>query len=217
MVKYLFLTFDPTALLGRLTLMEFWMQGDTTMWFLSLILVLYFFYPYIYGFLFHGKSPAVRCVTLMVISYVLLFILAHVVPDYFKMTEVALTRFPVFILGCYMGKYVYEGVRLPAIPFVPLAFVLFFAVLAINTFGHLPGYAMHLIYLIGGVGGAYSLALICLFFDTHVALPARPLYRFFDFTGGFTLELYFCSIMINQVVRMTPIYDQGNLGNIRPL
>lgn len=215
-VLYLFLSFNPMALLSRLTLMEFWLQGDTTMWFLSLILVLYFCYPYIYGFIFHGKSPAVRCVILMAASYLLLFILAHTVSDYFKMTEVALTRFPVFILGCFMGKYVYEKVELPSLPYIPLAFVMFFGVLAINTFGHLPGYAMHLIYLIGGVGGAYSIALICLFFDRYFRLPARPLYRFFDFTGGFTLELYFCSIMLNQVIRLTPFYDKGNMLQYLP-
>lgn len=211
-VKYLFLSFNPTALLGRLTLMDFWIQGDTTMWFLSLILVLYFCYPYFYGFLFHGKSPALRCALLMGASYLMLFVLFNLAPDYFKMTEVALTRFPVFILGCFMGKYVYEDVRMPSLPYIPLAFVLFFGVLALNTFGHLPGYVMHMVYLIGGVGGAYSIALICLFFDKHLQLPVRPLYRFFDFTGGFTLELYFCSIMINQVLRMTPFYQVGNLA-----
>ena len=211
-VKYHFLSFNPMALLGRLTLMEFWIQGDTTIWFLSLILVLYFLYPYIYGFVFHGTRPELRCAVLMLASYLMLFVLFNLAPGYFKMTEVALTRFPVFILGCYMGKFVYEGVRLPAFPFVPLAFVLFLFVYLVNTFSHLPGYVMHMVYLIGAVGGSYSLALVCLFFDRHAQLTVRPLYRFFDFTGGITLELYFCSIMFNQVLRMTPFYDQGNLG-----
>lgn len=211
-VKYLFLTFDPMALFGRLTLMEFWIQGDQTMWFVSLILVLYFLYPYFHGVLFHGRSPALRCVLLMAADYLLLFILFNLAPDFFKMTEIALTRFPVFILGCYLGKAVYEDVRLPSIPFVPLAFLLFLMVYLMHVHLHLPGYAVHMTYIFGGLGGAYSIALICLFFDEKLHLQHKPLYRFFDFTGGFTLELYLCSIMLNQVLRMTPFFEGGNLG-----
>ena len=68
-VRYGVFDTDLVGVVSRLMLMRFWLTGDQTIYFASLMLVLYFFYPYIYAFLFSGKRSGLRFVVLIIATY----------------------------------------------------------------------------------------------------------------------------------------------------
>lgn len=209
--KYLFLAFEPGKFVTRMLLVQFWITGDSSIWFVSLILVLYFAYPYIYYFLFNNpRGSLVRCLLLMLAVYVVVYRLSVTNTDLYKMIEIALTRIPAFIFGCYMGKPIYEGKMVPKVvaPALVLAAIGFFAVV---WFTDMHGCWKRYFMLVGGVSISYVLALVCCGIDRLADTKKRPLYRFFAWLGGFSLELYLSHIMLNQVMRMMPWYVKGNL------
>ena len=213
MVRYLFLSFNPAGFLSRMSLMRFWMTGDSSIWFVSLIVVLYLLYPLIHRFLFppQGGRSWVRCLMLLAIAYALILLLYYCNKDLYEMVEIALTRVPIFIFGCWMGKLVYERRQLSR-PWVlvPVALCILFAI--VMQFNLLHGPWRRFFYAIGGVSLSYCVALLCCVFARFGESSSRPLYRFLSWTGGFSLELYLSHIMLNQVLRLQPFYQEGNLA-----
>jgi len=212
--RYLIADFSPVGFLSRMSMLRFWMTGDGSIWYVSLILVLYFLYPFIHHFLFdEGHRPVLRCAILMGSVYVLLILLANVNPELFDMTEIATTRFPVFILGSLIGKYTYEKRQISKWWIIPIFAVAlgFLVALHFDIFGEYPKYYERFFYLLGGVSFSYGFALICCAFDRVADKAKRPLHRFLSFVGGFSLELYLSHIMLNQVLRSMPWYIEGSL------
>lgn len=204
---------DPAGFLSRMTLMRFWMTGDQSMWFVSLILVLYAAYPYLYLWFFgtDGKEAhAGRFITALVAVYAFVVLLSLANGDLYDQVEIAITRIPVFVVGIWMGKFVYEK-RKVAKAWVVVAIVAMVAFFYLKFAGVVHGQMSRFFGLVGGLGISYSLALLFCLFDRWKEPVKRPLYRFLAWTGGFSLELYLTHIMFNQVLRMLPFYEKGDL------
>ena len=209
-VRYAFLQPNVIGLLSRFTLMRFWMTGDQTMWFISAILVLYFIYPYIYAFIFGGKHANLRFAILLALTYLAIYLFSQQAPELYELWEIALTRIPVFIIGSWFGKFVYDKREVnPAWAILILIGVVAFAY--VMHAGMLDGMAKRLFYAVGGISGCYALALVFLLFD-KIPIVGKGLNLFFGFFGAFTLELYCTQGMLNQILRMLPIYEVGNVG-----
>ena len=200
-------TVDVPTFVSRVMLVRFWMTGDRTIWFVSLILVLYLAYPLIYYYFFSDdKHQARKLVVLLLTLYILCLLLQATNEELYNNWEVALTRVPVFVFGCWFGKYVYEKRQVH----VGWAVVAIVAVIAFFVVCHL-----HLIktpwirfvYGLAGVALSYALALL---FQAFERLSIRPLYRFLTWTGGFTLELYCTQGMMDQILRQLPFYADGS-------
>ena len=196
-----------------MTLTRFWMVGDQAIWFVSLILLLYLMFPLIYLFLFDGKprlAGFLRLLVLMGTTYLLVLLLQATNLTLYQQIEIAITRIPVFIFGVWMGKFVYEGRKLPrwcaVLPFVIA--VAFFVTLFYQV---LHGPQLRFFYLIGGVSLSYAVALVCCLFD-KLPEKGRILYRFLAWTGGFSLELYITHITLNQIMRSFSFYQKGDLA-----
>ncbi|MCD8199912.1 MAG: acyltransferase [Coriobacteriaceae bacterium] len=187
----------------RLTLLSFWVTGDTNIWFVSLIVILYLLYPFVFRWLFSGKHPFVRLLVLLAVTYLLIFSLSVAAPEFYDSVEVALTRFPVFIVGCWAGKYVYEKKEVnPAwFALVVVAVVAFFFV-KVNSLLPEQIYT-RLFYMVGGISLAYALAAIfhgCSLL--HRKSHKSVLDTIFAFFGAFSLELYLAHMMCNKVYRL---------------
>lgn len=65
---------DVAGFVSRITLLRFWLTGDQGVYFVSLIMVLYFIYPYIYSYLFGRErgNPFVRLLILLAIEFALI-------------------------------------------------------------------------------------------------------------------------------------------------
>lgn len=85
-------------------LLSFWIYGDRTFWYFSLLLVLYAVYPIVYRILkkykFRGLVFLILIWSLAIIG---LFKLNH---DAFLIYEIALTRVYVFLIGAWIGEYI---------------------------------------------------------------------------------------------------------------
>jgi len=99
--------------LKRISLLCFWLGGgggaNNGIWFVSFILVFYLAYPYIYHYLFDKGNALLRVLIAMTCAIVFNYLLAYVDPSFYKVTEIAFSRIPVTLFGCYFGKLVYDG------------------------------------------------------------------------------------------------------------
>lgn len=196
--------------INRVFLLRFWITGDGTVWYASLIVALYFAYPYIYHCIYSGRSqPWKRGIALMLLVYMAIISIYIVAPTYYGLVEIALTRIPVFIFGCMMGRYVYEGKQLNRWWLVAalIGVLIFYGVL---HFDILHGPLRRFFYLIGGVSLSYVLAVLFAAINQRVLLLSLPL-RALTYMGQISFELYLSHIMANQVLRLTPFYEEGNL------
>lgn len=198
--------------LAKMTLLDFWLTGNQSVWFVSLIAVLYLCYPLIYSFLFVPEEDGLvlfRGAVLLVCAFSISLCVRTVNPDAYAMTEIALTRVPVFVFGCILGRFVYEGRRVSWLWVIPIALsvVLLFSNNAVGLFKN-P--STRFVMGVGGVGLTYLFAAFFWVIDTLSKKHRSFLLRFLSFAGGFSLELYLCHITLNQILRVLPIYQQGD-------
>ena len=222
LVRFLAIDHNLTLFLSRMTLMRFWMTGETAIWFVSLIIVLYVIYPYLFCFFFgrDGKESHFG-----VFIFVLCFCYASAVlfcfsnQDAFDMVEAAITRVPAFIIGAWSGKFVYESRNVGKgwIAVAIAAAILFFAFMTFNRV--VPalqfvsqGAFQRFYYVIGGGALCFLIALVCEQFGKRIDMRKRIVYRFLAWTGTFSLELYLSHMMLGSIMRALPFYTKGDLA-----
>lgn len=204
--KYLYLAHDTSLFLSKLTMMDFWLSGDQQIWFVACILVCYLIYPYIYSYLFNSKflNTFLRLVILLSITALLTLMLRSNYPEVYKNVEIALTRFPVFFIGCYFGKLVYEKKTLPWYFYlICLALVVFgFVVLELEVF---KGLWRRWFYMVPGIPLTFITIWVLNF------LKCKPLNKVFAFLGTISLNLYVSHIMVIKVYQMSPFVEHKRL------
>ena len=204
--KYLIVAHDTSLFLSKLTMMDFWVSGDQQIWFVACILVCYLIYPYIYAYLFESKflNSFLRLVILLAMTALLTLVLRSTYPDVYSNIEIALTRFPVFFIGCYFGKLVYEKKTLPWYFYlICLALVIFcFVILELGVF---KGVWRRWFYMVGGIPLTFILIWVLNF------LKFKPLNKFLAFFGTISLNLYVSHIMVIKVYQMSPFIEHKRL------
>ena len=194
--------------IGRVTLLQFWFTGDQTIWFVSLIAILYVVYPYIFWFLYSKGNSNARIIVLLAATYLVVVATSVLSPEWYKQVEIALTRIPSFFVGCWLGQFVYYKKKVSNIVGVIALVVSVLFVVVLNQ-GLLHGMERRFFYLIGGLSFAYAFALMFEVLERNKAIK-DTLVRFIAFVGTFSLELYLSHIMLNQVWRLGPWYIEGS-------
>ncbi len=193
-------------LVSRMTLLDFWMTGRQQAWFLALLLVAYLLYPYLYSFMYEGRgSVALRAALLEFLTVGVILMIYHLTPAYYGMIEIALTRFPVFVLGAAFGRVVYEGRRIPGRPWLLLGLLLVAAVSFWVLNEYLPNGAMlerRLFNLVPGV-------TLVLLFSQLFGKTRGLVNRIFAFFGNMSVELYLLHLMGRRLLPTTGFYDQS--------
>lgn len=95
----------------NITFYSFWLEGNKLVWFIALILPLYLFYPILFKFIIDNKklNRLNYIICLCVLTYILCYLFKKFDYQWYKGIEIALTRIPVFLLGCYCGVLAYEN------------------------------------------------------------------------------------------------------------
>lgn len=205
--KFLILNhFDWSQMISSFLLILFWQNGDQTIWFVSTILLFYLLYPYIYKFIYakkDNKSIIIKGAILMVIAYLSIISFAHVNPTSFRIVEIGITRLPSFILGCILGKFVYDKRQLSKLWLIPMILlcILFYVMLQQGVFH---GYHQRLFYLVGGISLTYICSYVFWLLDRY--FNKDIISRAFAFLGNISLELYVTHIIVLQIYRVTPLY-----------
>lgn len=187
---------------SKFTMLDFWISGDQQIWFVSAIFLFYVIYPYIYGLLFKGKflNDFSRLVILLAVVAFVTISVMYIYPDYYSKIEIALTRLPVFIIGSYFGKLVYEKKTLPKYTYLICAALIIVSFIVLNM-GVLTGPFKRWFYLIGGIPLTLVLPGIL------NILKCKPINKFFTFFGGISLNLYISHVVVIRVYKLLPFGD----------
>ncbi len=191
---------------SKCTMLDFWISGDQQIWFVSAIFLFYLIYPYIYGFMFKSKlsNEVVRLALMLVVVAVVTVSVCYIYPEYYTKIEIALTRLPVFIIGCYFGKLVYEKKTVSKY-FYLLCFVITLASLVILNFGVLSGMWRRWFYLVGGIPMTFVIIWLL------NILNCKQINKFFAFFGSISLNLYVSHVVVIRVYKFLPCKDVRNV------
>ena len=173
----------------RLFTIRFWAVGDQQIWFISFILLCYFLYPYIYYCIFSGsEKEKSSTICLIIFAIILTFTIRQEYPVIYENVEIAITRFLAFILGCFLGKYVYEKKDFSTLCWFAwiVCFIFCFSILELDILHNI--YRRYF-YLVGGI------SIIFLFAGLLNWLP-EFLKACFRFLGNHSLELYLIHIIL---------------------
>ncbi len=206
----------------RMTQLSFWFGNDRQAWYVAAIAIFYFMYPFLYHFLFDDEKKTGRRVALLVgVTLVALLSARAAYPDMYKRFEIAATRFPIFFIGCGMGKLVYERRKISwwwlTLPIAIIGTTLVLCQLGYIRWGEVgPQDVFHLKqwltdkalwrYLLGLFGFSVTFLVGMLL---HF-LSWKPLHAFLKFFGNMSLELYLAHTTLYHVARQEWLWGKGH-------
>lgn len=89
---------------------SFLADGNNQFWYVLFIIMMYAIYPLIY-MIINKKHGSIYWGILLIGDIVFNYVIQLYFPDFFKHTEIALTRVPIFLIGCYIGVLIYNNRR----------------------------------------------------------------------------------------------------------
>ena len=200
-LRFLILEFNPHLFIGNLSTIGFWVEGMRwACWYVPAILMFYVIYPYIYAYLFSkDKHICTRYFILLVVSYYVWYAFATYNPGYYWTIEIVLGRMPVFVTGCFFGKYVYEKRQVSGIWWVVFVASLVFGFWSSE---HLFNNSMYFRggYAFVGVGLSYCLAWVVSKISQCKNKLVNSIDKFYVHVGSVSFELYLSHVMINRMI-----------------
>lgn len=175
-----------------------WTGIDNLSWYVVFVMILYALYPLIYKAMKklekNEKLEFLIVCAVCILDVLLCIFLNRFLPDLYATVEIALTRVPSFIIGCYLGKFVYNkkqhsnGIYAFSIIGIVFWFVLtnFVGGLMAQRFSHC---------LL-----ALALCVILITVGDFLKAKINFIYKFFTFCGGMSLELYLVHMNIESAV-----------------
>lgn len=184
--------------------LKFWFTGDGRIWFVSLILLCYMLYPYIYGYIFEKENRTfLRTLVMIGIVVALTVLIMLNEKESYNKIEIAITRLPAFIVGCWMGKLVYEKKEISRWWWIGFLLLAVFSIIFLDKGQVLHGLYKRYFYLVGGIPTAFIFAALA----AHAGSVIRKILSFF---GNISLELYLSHLMIRG------LYASGYLFTYEP-
>lgn len=198
--------------------MSFWCQGVRRLWYIGLIIVLYLVFPLIFKVINSKKYSFIKTVALIagVIVFnilldrygdklnviiqpiVELFQQEFTLPnDVYKNIEIATCRIPIFIVGAYMGRRIYDKDKFKwCDTALIIAGIVAFVYSFIRKYNIIPG-----LYGIGRYEAAlFSISIIYGFVWVLSKIKWEHLNRFLVYVGAMSLELYMTHVTINNLL-----------------
>lgn len=190
----------------RVLTLDFWVTGKQDVWYVSFLLLCYVLYPYIYTFL--KTTPAkrnLRAFVLIFLTMALVYMMWKVKPSFYKTYGIAITRMPMFLIGCWLGKYVKEERKLPSWV-VPVAYVVFVVAMGLlAVFGMPKGIWNRYVYIPCGISA------LLVFLHLLKCISWKPLHKLLAFFGNQSLECYLAHLMLINVYKNMPFYEPKNI------
>lgn len=180
-------------LLADLSLVTTFSSFNRQSWYVAMILIMYFIFPIIY-YLRNQEDRNIIYLLLFMIVFPWLVQIIDI--SLFNKVQIMLTRIPVFILGVYCGKYVYESRKMGYIFPLGISFLVFLT---------------HIIFLYQKAHGIkttvivrYEKALLILLFLVLLTyllekFSWNKLKNFFIWFSPITFELYLTHVEIRRV------------------
>ncbi len=180
-------------------------DGVTTSWYIFLILCLYFVFPLIFKVLKKEKNLifiiiGIDCFINLMIWYFW--------PNVYEYMEIALTRIPTFLCGCYIAPMVKENKKIGRKTYIinicgiiigALFIVMFSALnhkdLAIMTYRYM----------------SFFVALLLCIIIASIAKSEHKIGIVLSGVGGASLEIYLLHIFVRNILSYYTVGENGNL------
>ena len=104
---------NTIAFLLDVTGISLFVTGNRTVWFVTMIIICYTIYPLLYFANKRTGNSIWTLVIMLLICFALNLTLRNSFPLFWKNSEILFRRMPIFIIGAFCGKYVYEKRSLP--------------------------------------------------------------------------------------------------------
>ncbi len=166
-----------------ITGLDLFVTGGRGIWFITAILLCYLAYPFLHK-LFRQNNSVLALVILLTICVLVNYTISRLFPAFWQNSEILFYRFPVFIIGAFAGKYVFEDKTLP--------FNRIF--IAIGSIAIMLGYifANQFIKDIFSIRYVIIPCAICATIIFSVLGSFRPINKLMSFISPITLEIYLC-------------------------
>ena len=198
--------------LRDITMASFPLDGNIATWYIGAIAVFYLAYPLIYKILYGNIQLGnwnipyeTKAILLPTFMAGVCLVVMQLFPELYDHIEIALTRSVVFLIGCAMGRFVFEkkecsvGVIWSAVVFLVFYFFAF------RPMVKLPEYWIRMSY----VPMAVSVLWIVATFIHFVRLP--KVYSVLRYFGSRSVEIYLTHVLINHVYfyyHSVPVLDK---------
>lgn len=178
--------FTYINVIERLFGISFFTEGVRDGWYIAFIMLLYLLFPLIYKIFKKYDVFALFCSTMFFVIFNVL--LSIFLPDLYFRWEVGLTRIPVFLIGTYFGKKIYEGSKI-SIKMIKYSFVVHLLILIILYLNvdlkHFAVFSRYL-YCPLAICSVINVAWLYSFIKNKNMLILKPI----NFIGNCSLEMY---------------------------
>ena len=171
--------------ISNVTLLSFYTKGTRNFWYFSLIVVLYAVYPFIHKF--YKKSGVAGFLLSVFFILMINFLLMKAAPSVYLNIEIALTRIPVFLFGCFAAKYVKEGVTISS------KWLIIAAALTIGIYVlyfYMPLDEGKFLYLYRYIGSIFAVSQLTLWAALFEKTKRGGFATFLVWIGGYSMEIY---------------------------
>lgn len=199
----IFLKQDVVAFIKNITFYSFWVGKEKLVWFIALIVVLYAIYPYIFKYILNNENAFYYILSLIIIVYVICLGVNVICHEWFYRVEIALVRVPVFLLGCYCGRLVYENKSIDTwVKILSLLGVLYGAFYFYeHPYSLVKTYRVPYLFIGSSIAIWVSIVLECI---NNVRIN-----RMLCNWGGLSLELYLSHVVLRKLFVKSDFYTGG--------
>ena len=201
---------DFLLFLKDVTIISFWKDGTTRVWYVGLILLLYAVFPLIWSFVYRKEEVKNGRIGILIACVVCMNAVVSVwFPEWYDKVEIALTRIPVFLIGIGTAQRVWDMRAVRGREIVVLAMLLSLKI-PMNLYG------------IKGVYQRYWCAVLavslCLAFSILLEMCDRnkvlcKLKRALVPIGTWSLELYIVHVWVRRfLMKSESSYAAGIFG-----
>lgn len=179
---------EPNGLWGYLSdvfFISFFTKGTRVFWYFILTIFLYIIYPLIHK-LFE-KTRLYGLIFSVAAVVILNIILMNAAPAFYRNTEIALTRIPIFLVGAWIGKHVKDGVKISNL-WLLAAFAVMTACFLFYNFQPLS--EKNFLYIYRYLGGFFALSLLFLWAAVFDKFSFGAIGTFLIWIGGYSMEIY---------------------------
>lgn len=200
---------NPNGVWEDIFWITFYKDGKSTYWYILFILIMYLLYPLFY-YLLESRYRNVNFIVLLCLAFGIIYQMYTQNYEIYTNIEKALSRVPIFIVGCYWGKIVKSEkpihnfwiVYALIVPFLGGVFQL------ISKQGGLPWKVSNRIWY-GMSAISISIFWAILFSITTIGIIGKLL----NLAGTISLELYLIHIALKSLLKIwCPQYREWEIG-----
>lgn len=200
---------NPDGLLEDVFWVTFYTEGKSTYWYIIFILSMYLIYPLVY-YMLESKHRNLNLAVLLFLAFGLIYIMYTRDYETYRNIEKAVSRIPIFLVGCYWGQMVksrkpmHEGWVIYAliVPWIGGFFQYF------GKNGGLPWkVTSRMWYGMMAIG-------VCILFSLLFSITELGIVgKFLNLAGTLSLELYLIHIAMKGLLKLwRPDYKQWGVG-----